>query len=100
MLENRPLISQIYLTILRTDERMRGIAARKTILQDHHLTNACLLLLTYTKCVAVEELEVVKSQEGNFNEVKAMTANLVKDIGKDRNLAVDVAFASVCCSCP
>lgn len=107
MLESRPRISQIYLTILRTDERMKEIVVRKRSLR-HHMSPGCELVKK-AECVALEELEVVKNKGElseelgelkQFNERQETAEILLKKFGNDRNMTVDVAFANVCCSCP
>ncbi|RBR21885.1 uncharacterized protein FIESC28_04728 [Fusarium coffeatum] len=107
ILESRPRISQIYLTILRTDERMKEKAERKRNLR-HHMSHG-YELVKKAACVALEELEVVKNKDElsealgerkQFDECEEMAEVLLKKFGMDRDIVVDVAFAKVCCSCP
>jgi len=78
---------------------MGDILTRKSILRKQKLFSP-FLLLEKTKCVGLEELEVAESQEERHGDLNGIVAKLIEDFGKDRSIAVDVAFASVCCSCP
>lgn len=107
MLESRPRISQIYLTILRIDERMKEIVERKRNLT-YYVSHGCELVKK-AECVALEELELVKNKDElyeelgelkQFNERQETAETLLKKFGNDRDMTVDVAFANVCCSCP
>jgi bacterioferritin (cytochrome b1) len=102
MLKTRPHISQIFLTTFRIDERMEEKLAMKGKLEKKEggARWPYLFLLENLNCVGLDELEVAEDQEEGHEDLDEMTGKLMKDVGKEKNIAVEVAFASICCYCP
>ncbi|QPC67857.1 hypothetical protein HYE67_010088 [Fusarium culmorum] len=86
----RPIISHVYLTVLEIDEKMTGIVKSKRSLRRH--IKYPEILIRATKCVPIQELEVVAGEESQYKELRAMASSLLVT-EKHRHLFIDVALA-------
>lgn len=96
MLLFQPIISHVYLTVLEIDEKMTDIVKSKRSLRRH--IKYPEILIRATKCVPIQELEVVAGEESQYEELRAMASSLLAT-EKHKNLFIDVALARVCCCC-
>ncbi|RGP66001.1 hypothetical protein FSPOR_6827 [Fusarium sporotrichioides] len=97
ILSLRPVISQVYLTVLEIDAKMTHIVGRKKSLRRQ--LGYPETLVRATKCVPIRELEVMNGVESQYEELRAMASSLGAS-EKRKYLSFDVALAKVCCCCP
>ncbi|CAF3639421.1 unnamed protein product [Fusarium graminearum] len=75
MLLLQPIISHVYLTVLEIDEKMTDIVKSKRSLRRH--IKYPEILIRATKCVPIQELEVVAGEESQYEELRAMASSLL-----------------------
>ncbi|EKJ79584.1 hypothetical protein FPSE_00269 [Fusarium pseudograminearum CS3096] len=90
MLLLRPIISHVYLTVLEMDEKMMDIFKSKRSRRRH--IKYPEILIRATKCVPIQELEVVDGEESQYEELRSMASSLLSS-EKHKHLSIDVALA-------